>query len=160
MYVMAACLIKISVLFFHRHLASHAFSKRFKWTVYTCITSVVLYLIIYLFVCIIPCTPIDAFWQGFNFTYAATHKFHCLPAATLTVGSAVISLAQDFVAAALPLSVFAGLKLQRTQKVALIGVFAMGFFSCAAGTLRVYYIYKIYYLSYDGACKFIPCFSP
>lgn len=56
---------------------------------------------------------------------------------------------QDFLVALLPTIFFFRLEIPIRQKIALVSVFAVGFFLCAAGIVRMVWVWRVYNQTYD-----------
>jgi len=50
--------------------------------------------------------------------------------------------------------------LPRRQKTALGAIFALGFSLCIIGIVRFWYIYKVFFVSYDVTCQYPFLFFP
>lgn len=72
-----------------------------------------------------------------------------MPDSWALLSACIVSVIQDFVVAALPTIMFLRMDIPFRQKVALAGVFAVGFFLCVTGILRIVYIYRIFFITYD-----------
>ena len=62
------------------------------------------------------------------------------------------STQQDFITTSLPFFLFWDMALPRRQKTALGAIFALGFLLCIIGIVRFWYIYKVFFVSYDVTC--------
>ncbi|KAK6530975.1 hypothetical protein TWF281_007803 [Arthrobotrys megalospora] len=89
------------------------------------------------------CVPIRAYWQPFDLPDAK-----CLSDGYALVSNAAVNIALDSWLWIMPLPVVWRVHLPMRQRVGLVGVFALGFFVCIAGALRLYYVAKTAY-SYD-----------
>jgi len=150
-YMFSTCLTKISILLFYRRLAAGTVSKVFQYSIYAAITFVILYFLVFFVVMFFTCRPFFAYWKQADHVWLAQNEnnFTCIDEGMLIVSSAVISALQDFIACGLPTILFWKLRIPRRQKIALGGIFALGFFLCVCACLRIYYIYRVFYLSYD-----------
>jgi len=97
------------------------------------------------------CKPFPSFWLQADYFWLAANEnnFKCMNEGVILVSSAAISAVQDFVACGLPIILFWKLQIPKRQKIALGGIFALGFFLCICSILRVLYIFRTYYDTYD-----------
>ncbi|KAF2401143.1 hypothetical protein EJ06DRAFT_555763 [Trichodelitschia bisporula] len=151
MYVISTTTTKISILLFYRRLVAGTISTAFLYATYITMASVLLSSLFFFFTLFAICRPMSTYWmQADWFWYAAHEKeFQCMAEDKLLVASAVISALQDFVTCGLPTVLFWKLRVPMRQKIALAGIFAVGFFLCICSILRIVYIYHAYYSSYD-----------
>ncbi|EXJ86366.1 hypothetical protein A1O3_03317 [Capronia epimyces CBS 606.96] len=147
-YVSAACMIKISVLLFYRRL-SVKFSKLFLVATWAGIVYNILYLLAFGLALLLLCDPIYAYWKEFDITWAASHKYRCSSENVALPASAGFSVLGDFYSTLLPLLLIFHLDLPFRQKVALYGLFALGFLAVAAGIVRTVLLYHMLNTDYD-----------
>jgi hypothetical protein len=128
-------------------------SRGFRFIVHASIASVIAYMIAFLLAGSLGCQPLDAFWLQANMEWAMTHvpgeTYSCINEAALLLAASGISIIQDFLACGLPLLLFWKLQLPKKQKIALAAIFGVGFFLCITGILRMYYIHRVFYETYD-----------
>jgi hypothetical protein len=149
-FCVAAGLIKISILLFYRRLSSRVVSKAFRWTTWITIGFIIAYTIALTLAPILGCQPISAFWDQVDITKRLKgYKYHCFDEGADLFAAGVISSAQDLLTAILPTFLYWNLQISRRQKVALFGIFALGYGAVALGGLRAYYSYRTFYLTYD-----------
>ncbi|KAJ4326239.1 hypothetical protein N0V94_000186 [Neodidymelliopsis sp. IMI 364377] len=85
-----------------------------------------------------------------NYTKLAKgYEFHCFNEGADILSASIISTAQDLITAILPTFLYWNLRIPVRQKIALFGIFAIGYGVAALGALRIYYSWKIYYGTYD-----------
>jgi hypothetical protein len=127
-YLISTCTTKISILLFYRRLGG-AVSPKFRWTVYAAIAFVVAYMLTCFINSFVQCRPLSAFWDRGNVFWVAAHQgdWYCVDEAATVVAASVISMVQDFIACLLPLALFARLRISYKQKIALAGIFGIGF---------------------------------
>jgi hypothetical protein len=152
-YMASTGLTKISILFFYRRMSNGTVSNVFRTIVFASIASVAAYMIAFLLVGSLGCNPLSAFWQQADVQWAATHPagqaYHCVNEAAVLLTASGVSILQDFLTCGLPLLLFWKLQLPQQQKIALAAIFGIGFFLCITGCLRMYYIQKIFFTTYD-----------
>jgi hypothetical protein len=99
---------------------------------------------------ILGCQPISAFWDQVNAAKILQgYKFHCFDEGADVVVASIISAAQDFITAILPTFLYWNLKIPIRQKLALFGIFAIGYGVVGLGALRAYYSWRTFYATYD-----------
>jgi hypothetical protein len=149
-FCVTAGLIKISILLFYRRLSSRAVSKTFRWTTWITIGFIVAYTIALTLAPILGCQPISAFWDQVDILKRLKgYEFHCFDEGADLFVAGVISAAQDLLTAVLPTFLYWDLKIPLRQKVALFGIFAIGYGAVALGGLRTYYSWRTFYATYD-----------
>ncbi|KAK6500136.1 hypothetical protein TWF481_010491 [Arthrobotrys musiformis] len=139
-YCITVTLTKLSILAFYLRLFPSGFFRTLTYiTGFVVIASGVAYTFMVIFYCL----PIRAYWQPFDFPDAK-----CLNDGYALVSNAAVNIALDSWLWIMPLPVVCKVHLPVRQRVGLIGVFALGFFVCIAGALRLYYVAITAY-SYD-----------
>ena len=113
------------------------------------IAFVIGYQITFTFTMFFQCKPFSAFWNQVDIFWKAEHEFSCHDDAPLLLAASGVSVAQDFLVAGMPTIMFARMDIPIRQKLAMALVFAVGFFLCIAGVLRMVYIGKIFEQTYD-----------
>ncbi|KAL2021637.1 hypothetical protein VTK56DRAFT_6990 [Thermocarpiscus australiensis] len=86
-----------------------------------------------LLVVIFTCTPIHKFWLPET-------PGTCVPDLPFWYVNAAGNIVTDVIVFVIPLPALSRLHLRRGQKFALIGVFCLGFFTCAISVLRIRYL--------------------
>ncbi|KAL1887822.1 hypothetical protein Cpir12675_006408 [Ceratocystis pirilliformis] len=77
------------------------------------------------------CTPVRAYWDK-------SIEGRCIPNLPLWYINAAGNILTDLVIVVLPVKVLWNLHLPKSQRLSLIGVFALGFFTCAISLIRVF----------------------
>jgi hypothetical protein len=143
-------LIKISILLFYRRLSSRVVSKAFRWTTWITIGFIVAYTIALTLAPILGCQPISAYWDQVDiFKRLRGYKYHCFDEGADLFAASVISATQDLLTAVLPTFLYWDLQVPVRQKVALFGIFALGYGVVGLGGLRAYYTWRTFYETYD-----------
>ncbi|KAH7014023.1 hypothetical protein B0J12DRAFT_443794 [Macrophomina phaseolina] len=155
-YMMVTSLVKISILCFYRRLSEGVMTQSWLWTVRGSIGFVIAYGFIFILMLFVACRPMSAFWNKMDPEWATSHDFKCFNEGADFIASAVVSVIQDAAVCILPLLVVRRLQMPRKQKWALGAIFGIGFFLCLCGTMRVGYMYKVYYQSYDTTWEALP----
>ncbi|KAF3314586.1 hypothetical protein TWF173_004670 [Orbilia oligospora] len=139
-YCVTVTLTKLSILMFYLRLFPSGFFRKLTYvTIFLVIASGVIYFVMVIFYCV----PIRAYWQPFDLPDAK-----CLSDGYALVSNAAVNIALDSWLWIMPLPVVCKVHLPTRQRLGLIGVFALGFFVCIAGALRLYYVAITAY-SYD-----------
>jgi hypothetical protein len=146
----ASGLIKISILLFYRRLSSRVVSKRFRWATWITISFIAAYTIALTLAPIFGCDPISAFWDQANYNKLISgYKYRCFDEGADVFSASVISTVQDLITAILPTFLYWNLRIPVRQKIALFGIFAIGYGVAALGAMRAYFSWQIYYGTYD-----------
>ncbi|KAF2151786.1 hypothetical protein K461DRAFT_294670 [Myriangium duriaei CBS 260.36] len=85
---------------------------------------------------ILSCVPINGFWDP-------NIKAYCLPRAITWYLNAGLNVATDMLIILLPMPVLKGLKMPFRQRLALMGVFALGLFVCITSFVRIKNLHDI-----------------
>ncbi|KAF2417516.1 hypothetical protein EJ08DRAFT_80639 [Tothia fuscella] len=153
LYIISTGLTKISILLFYRRITDGAVSKPFRIAVKICIYSVTAYMIIFILTLFLGCHPLNSYWDQVNLLWAATHiegrDYHCIDEVANLLAASGVSVVQDFISCGMPMVLFWKLQMPARTKYALGAIFGVGFFLCITGVLRIYYIYNIFYNTYD-----------
>jgi hypothetical protein len=143
-------LIKISILLFSRRLSARVVSNVFRWTTWIIIGFIASSTIAFTLVPIFGCRPISAFWDQANVVKLVKgYKYSCFNEGADIFAASVVSAVQDLITAVLPTFLYWNLHIPLRQKIALFGIFAIGYGAAVLGALRSYYSYKIYFQTYD-----------
>ncbi|KKY17289.1 putative pth11-like integral membrane protein [Diplodia seriata] len=96
---------------------------------------------------IFDCSPIPYFWDK------SIKGGHCVNFGAMWFSHASTNIAFDIILVILPMPVIKSLNLPRKQKIALMGIFALGTFATVTSILRLSSIYSISYsndVTYDN----------
>lgn len=146
----ASGLIKVSILLFYRRLSSRVVSTAFYWTTWMSIGYIVAYSVALIIAPIVGCQPVSAFWDQFDILKVAQgYKFHCFDEGADVFAASIISVTQDLLTAMLPTFLYWNLRIPIRQKLALFGIFAIGYGVVALGAMRAYYSWYAFYETYD-----------
>lgn len=126
--MVSVSLIKISVLIFYRRMAFQTLSKPFLWALRLAIASVIAYMIAFFCVLFTVCRPFNAFYKQVNMNWIrAGNQYQCIDEGAYLLAGTSITVVQDFITATLPLVLFWKLQISFQQKIALAGIFALGY---------------------------------
>jgi len=149
-FCVASGLIKVSILLFFRRISARTVSGTFKWASWLCIGFIATTSIAFALIPIFGCQPISAFWDQVDvIKVLGGYKYHCFDEGVDVFMAAVVSATQDLLVAALPTFLFWNLRIPIRQKVALFGIFAIGYGAVAVGAFRAYYSWRIFFTTYD-----------
>ncbi|KAI9726795.1 MAG: hypothetical protein M1828_000651 [Chrysothrix sp. TS-e1954] len=148
-YVWATGLIKISILLFYNRLAAGILGQKFIWFVRILIAFVTGYIITFTFTLFFTTRPFNAFWNQVNPVWEANHSYSAVSESSIILAASAFSIVQDFLVAGTPTLLFYRLQIPFKQKCALGAIFIIGFFLCIAGVLRIVYIRRIFFDTYD-----------
>jgi hypothetical protein len=117
--------------------------------VWAFIVFVIVYMLVFIFVIVFSCSPVEGYWHLFDIAWRLKHEIKCHNEGAEIVSVVVVSTLQDFFICALPVFLVWNLQISRRQKAALIGIFGMGLLTCVCGIMRTYYGIYVYYYTYD-----------
>ncbi|RAR09048.1 integral membrane protein [Stemphylium lycopersici] len=121
-YMVSTTLIKVSILCFYRRITGRL-TNQFVYWVYGTIAFCIIYGIVFTFVIIFTCTPVEGFWRFFDVAWRLQNDLKCRNEGALIVACAAISSVQDFVICLLPILLIWNLQISKRQKFGLCGVF-------------------------------------
>lgn len=142
MYTLSLSSVKISVLLFYRRL-SVSFTRGFYIAVWAGIAYNIIYVAGFLLTLLLICRPIDAYWKSFNPAYREAGNYTCGSEQIAEPLSAILSVIGDAYSTILPLVLVSRLSLPNRQKMALYGLFSLGFSVVVCGAVRSYYMYRV-----------------
>jgi len=128
-YTMALLGFKVSLL--TSYLRIGGFVNTYKYIILMAIAACTINQLIFTFLLLFACNPVAKQWD-------ATLPGHCINTVPSYYGLAGTSLGFDILIIALPLPVLGNLQLRRKQKIALMGVFALGFFVTIIQIIRIF----------------------
>ncbi|KAL6704186.1 hypothetical protein ACN47E_008443 [Coniothyrium glycines] len=151
LYIISGGLIKISILLFYQRLDARTVSRGFRYTTWICIICNIMYIISFSLVLVFACRPWGAFWDQVNFVkvYLQNYQFKCVNEEAVVMAASILSTVQDAVTAILPTLLFWNLQMPRRQKFALGAIFALGYVIVAIAAVRIYYMWRLYNVTYD-----------
>ncbi|KZM24673.1 hypothetical protein ST47_g4191 [Ascochyta rabiei] len=147
-YMICTTLIKISILCFYRRITA-SLTITFVYWVWGSIVFCVLYGITFVLLISFTCSPAHGFFHIFDVAWRSQHELTCRDEGAIIVAVAAISTVQDFIICLLPIFLIWNLRISKTQKFALCGIFALGLVTCICGILRTYFATYVYYYTYD-----------
>ena len=88
--------------------------------------------------------PLSAFWSPL-----ATYPKICIDEGNYMLSFSIITIFLDFILLLLPVPIVVTLQLSTKQRLAVCGLFFLGFIICIAGIIQAYYVDKALIHSYD-----------
>ncbi|KAI1079137.1 hypothetical protein F5B20DRAFT_545089 [Whalleya microplaca] len=128
MYLVAATVIKLSLLFLYRRLFN--LQKKAKWFVNGGIVVVLLVNVALLLAIIFFCIPVQKAWDN-------SIEGHCSSPAPVSYFTGVWNAVVDIYVLVLPIPMLWGLNMGPRRKARLGAVFGIGIFACAASLVRL-----------------------
>ncbi|KAK3393407.1 hypothetical protein B0H63DRAFT_17004 [Podospora didyma] len=129
-YTLSLVFTRLSILLLYKRIFTYSWTKKAIQVLITLVIAIGIWLVAS--TCT-ACVPLEAFW---NWGLFWTQPVYCQPV-TIWWGNAGLHITSDLVIMTLPLPVLSSLKLPRRQKIALMGVFVLGFFVCIVSILRL-----------------------
>ncbi|KAF7627652.1 hypothetical protein AFLA_003029 [Aspergillus flavus NRRL3357] len=151
LYVLGSGLVRISVLLFYRRMGFRSISRGFMLTTWISIFSVVGYSVAFLAVIFGSCRPLHAYWDQINPVWAASHMWKCYNEAVHIIVATGVALVQDAVVTTLPAILCWNLRISFREKIALGSIFVVGYLTPVIAGIRLYFIVRLYYVSYDAS---------
>lgn len=131
-------IVKTSMLMFLLRLSGQ--KRRVKVMIWSLLVLNNLLMIIVFFIVIFQCVPIAALWDS------AITDARCIHAPEFFVASTAITLLTDILVLLLPFYIVMGLKMPLKTKIAVIGVFFLGFLVTVVGVVRMIFIIRGFFL--------------
>jgi hypothetical protein len=132
---------KVSILFFYRRLVSGTYSRKWYWCVWFAIGFTIVYTVAFCIMLLIDCRPTKAYWMAFDIKYALTANYTCLEDSNvINTTAGVCAAISDLYAVALPCIITWHHAVPRRQRIALNGIFCLGFAVVAASGVRTYWL--------------------
>jgi len=124
-YMICTTLIKISILCFYRRITA-SLTITFVYWVWGSIIFCIIYGITFILLISFTCTPAQGFFYLFDIAWRSQNELTCRDEGAIIVAVAAISTVQDFIICFLPVFLIWNLRMPKTQKFALCGIFALG----------------------------------
>ncbi|KAF2772459.1 hypothetical protein EJ03DRAFT_306754 [Teratosphaeria nubilosa] len=133
-YASISC-TKLSILFQYLRIFPQILFQRLCYALIAVISAWTLWSVIS---GIFTCLPVHRFWTDANWDTTG-----CLPRVVVWYFNSAFNFVTDCITVALPLPILHQLEVPGTQKIVLMCVFAVGFFTCLISVLRMAYIYPV-----------------
>ncbi|GFN20583.1 hypothetical protein AtubIFM55763_005691 [Aspergillus tubingensis] len=130
-YILAILCFKVSLL--TSYLRIGGFVATYRWSIIGVVIAVVCNQVIFTFLLTLACNPVAKQWD-------ASLPGTCIDTVASYYALAGTSLGFDIVIIALPLPVLWSLQLRQAQKIALMALFALGFFITIIQIIRIFTI--------------------
>ncbi|KAM5453920.1 hypothetical protein MaudCBS49596_002545 [Microsporum audouinii] len=137
LFAIGSSLTKLSLLCFTRKITAGTNSVVLRWLVIVNMAIVALEMIIFCIVVVFNCRPISAYWT------LSTKPQKCINETAHLLAGGIVNTLTDFCVVILPIPTVMALKLPNRQRLVLVLLFGAGFAVCIAGSVRVYYVYKM-----------------
>ncbi|KAG9675161.1 hypothetical protein KCU99_g3191, partial [Aureobasidium melanogenum] len=134
LYVVLIHVTKASILTQYLRIFPTRTMRRLTWLLFAALVPSVLWGV---FASIFICNPVRKVWRPMT-------PGKCLSTRTYWVSVTAVNIVLDFAVLALPMPVISRLKLPKRQKIALVGVFLLGFFTCAVSVVRLVLVHNAY----------------
>ncbi|KAG9574014.1 hypothetical protein KCU97_g14833, partial [Aureobasidium melanogenum] len=134
LYVVLIHVTKASILTQYLRIFPTRTMRRLTWLLFAALVPSVLWGV---FASIFICNPVKKVWRPMT-------PGKCLSTRTYWVSVTAVNIVLDFAVLALPMPVISRLKLPKKQKIALVGVFLLGFFTCAVSVVRLVLVHNAY----------------
>ncbi|KAF2845522.1 hypothetical protein T440DRAFT_407807 [Plenodomus tracheiphilus IPT5] len=146
-YYLAINAIKVSILLFYLRIAA---VKRFDHLCKATICFLAVFCTVCIVCCLVQCVPLHKLWD-----FTGMVQGHCINTTALFYTTSSINIVVDIWILVLPITTL--LKVQRPtrEKLALVGIFSLGVFSCIASIVRLHSI-RIYTESKDPFLDSVP----
>ena len=89
-------------------------------------------------------SPLRAYWD-----LEPTYAYHCVDIGIFTLTCGILNIITDFLCLVLPVPMIWNMQCERRTRLAILGMFGMGFLTCAAGIARTIYVDITLRKSYD-----------
>ncbi|QDS67865.1 hypothetical protein FKW77_007831 [Venturia effusa] len=154
LFVWSSALTKIAILLFYRRLVAETASKKFKRAVWAGIIIIAAFSVVLFSLLFTACSTLEAHWLRLDPTYVYTHrgKFKCASVEKsqgIAQFGGAISVVTDFYTVALPAMLLFKVKMDRRQKIGLLGVFALGALVVISGIVRTIQLSKVQGFDFD-----------
>ncbi|KAL5606306.1 uncharacterized protein BROUX77_003499 [Berkeleyomyces rouxiae] len=126
LYTLALGVIKTAIMLQYLRI----FTGKLRKVTIICMIMIGIWSAVVFLLSAFSCSPVRAFWDK-------TIDGKCLPNQPVWYASAAGNILTDLVIAILPIRTLWKLHLPKSQRLSLIGVFALGFFTCAISLIRV-----------------------
>ena len=119
------------------------------------IASVVFAVIILLATFVTGCAPLNAFWDQVDITKTENgFNYTCQNEFAYWMASGAVSCAQNLVITTLPIPLLWYLQPNTRQKLGLSLVFSIGYLICGISGVRVFFLYRVFQVTYDVSWEF------
>jgi hypothetical protein len=137
LHLATVAFIKFSILLFYFRVFTKSWNHKLRLTLVGTMVFVAVYTLIAIIRMIWLCNPPQDLWEAFKVDSNISYSEHCKDGGTWRIVAAALNIATDFFLTLLPMPLIGRLKIDKRQKIALLGVFALGFFVCAASIGRL-----------------------
>ncbi|KAI6081657.1 hypothetical protein F4821DRAFT_23082 [Hypoxylon rubiginosum] len=146
-YTFGITSVKISLLWYYHII--FAVDRILRWSILATGIACLLWFLVFLFVIVFQCKPIDAVWTHFNV------KGYCIQASHFLLAYELTNLFLDVAILCIPIGAVSKLQLRLSKKLTVIGIFLLGAFVCVVSILRLTAIWVPPYIRGDFSRTFL-----
>jgi len=121
LYTMTASIVRLSICLFFLRICAKKLHKRI---VYGTLIVVLLYSIVFSFIIIFQCKPVNYFWRRFSGAHGTCLSVHIVPNLTFVHGA--ICAGSDWILGLFPILLMWNLKMNIRTKIAVGAVLSLG----------------------------------
>ncbi|KAF2401101.1 hypothetical protein EJ06DRAFT_575719 [Trichodelitschia bisporula] len=144
LFVSAANATHVSWLCFYYRVVLDSDIEWFRNLLHLSVAAIMSLFIVFLSLAIRLCMPIKAMWA-----FPPVEDARCLRKGQITVSGGIIKTLIDFMLIALPVPLLMRLTMRTRQRRGLLALIGLGIVVPAAGSVRIYNNYQMYFVSTD-----------
>jgi hypothetical protein len=153
LFLLAANFTALSFLAYYYRIIQNTSIHWFKYALHAALFINISSWLVFFIMSVFQCNPISAFW-----TFPAPATAHCIDDKIVTFGGCLCKLFIDIMITTLPIPLILRMNLSRGKKYAVVTLIALGYVVTAAGAIRTYYAYVIFWKTYDATWYYYWCF--
>ncbi|KAH7124688.1 hypothetical protein EDB81DRAFT_846977 [Dactylonectria macrodidyma] len=148
LYTLSIVLVKWSILAFYWRIFGSVSSTRLPiWVLFGIVSA---WGIAVILVSTFQCLPVSAFWLRFDPNGGSEMAYKCpVDVRMFFIANAIPNIITDILMLLVPVPGIWSLQLRNTQKIAVLGIFALGLFVTAVSFVRLYYVVALDFSSID-----------
>lgn len=141
-----ATLVSVKIAFLLQYYRVFAVTK-IRRIILVCMVLITGWSLSQLFISIFTCTPIHRFWDR---TVTTGSCIAAIPQWYINAGGNIIT---DIIIFLLPMPVLKNINLRRPQKIIVMGIFSLGFFTVAISVIRIKYLHQYADFTWDNVAS-------
>jgi hypothetical protein len=154
LFSFAANATVLSLLAFYYRLIGDTNIRWFRWTLHLAVVFNIIAWLPFVLAMAFSCTPVKAYWS-----FPPPVGSHCINEGASTLAGGCAKTFVDLLVTTLPIPLIMRMKMTKKQKYGICILLGFGYIVTAAGALRTYYSYKLFYGgSYDQTWDQYPAF--
>ncbi|KAF2399187.1 hypothetical protein EJ06DRAFT_75270 [Trichodelitschia bisporula] len=153
LFMLAGNCTVLSLFTFYYRLIGESSMKWFRWVLHLALAFNITTFFVFLFLQIFICIPVHAAW-----TFPPPADAKCMNEGPVTMAGGAVKTTVDFMVTTLPIPLVLRMKMAPSQRYAVAGLLALGYAVTAAGAIRTYYAWKVFYSTYDATWWQTPAF--